>query len=190
VRIGIPVSGAPVGYDLEGGDWVAPYGRGRVADLVVHVTNLECRSANDFDVSATISFSNDGDGIQEIRLPKEFASSMFIWPREAPETGYQLKLEARSLWLNVQAGNTHAITTFNDGQAHFFRVRTVKEGNEIVSALYGKMKGGIGVGPGDGKNATIDFTYYLNPTPNDRNLEFSGNSLFKNLTRHETKHEP
>jgi hypothetical protein len=45
---------------------------------------------------------------------------------------------------------------------HFFWVRTVKdhEGN-IVSAHYGKIYGDF-----------MQFTYYLNPTPNDRNIEF------------------
>jgi hypothetical protein len=190
VGIGVPASGTPVGYDLEEGDWVAPYGSGKVTDLLVTVTNLQYRSNNDSDVSATISFPNDGDGIQEVKLPEEFANSMFIWPREAPVTGYQSKLEARRLWLNTQAGKTQNITTSNENQAHFFRVRTVKQGDQIVSGIYGKIKGGIGIGPGDGKSAAIGFTYYLNPTPNDRNLEFSGNTLFKNLTRHETTHVP
>ena len=45
---------------------------------------------------------------------------------------------------------------------YFFRVRTAKdhEGN-IVSAHYGKIYGDF-----------MQFTYYLNPTPNDRNIEF------------------
>lgn len=190
VSIGVPATGTPIGYDLEEGDWIAPYGKGLVADILVAIANLQYRGSNDSDVSATISFPNAGDGIQEVKLPTEFANSVFIWPRKAPEAGYQSSLEARRLWLNIKAGNTQNITTFNEKQAHFFRVRTVKQGDQIVSALYGKIRSGIAVGPGDGKNATIDFTYYLNPTSNDRNLEFSGNTLFKNLTRRETMHAP
>ena len=50
----------------------------------------------------------------------------------------------------------------NPNRNYFFRVRTVKndEGN-IVSAYYGKIYGDF-----------MQFSYYLNPTPNDRNIEF------------------
>ena len=45
---------------------------------------------------------------------------------------------------------------------YLFRVRTVEDhdGN-IVSARYGKIYGDF-----------MQFSYYLNPTPNDRNIEF------------------
>jgi hypothetical protein len=45
---------------------------------------------------------------------------------------------------------------------YFFRIRTVldEEGN-VKSACYGKIYGDF-----------MDFRYYLNPTPNSRNVEF------------------
>ena len=53
-----------------------------------------------------------------------------------------------------------------------FRVRTVtdKEG-KIVSANYGKIYGPIEYGR-MGQADRLMFSYYLNPTANDRNLEF------------------
>ncbi len=187
----IPVTGTPCGYDLEVADWVAPYGKGKVTDYIVTVTNLQYRSDNDSEISATVTFPNDGDGIQEIQLPKEFANSVFKWPRLAPEAGYLPQLETHRLWLNVERGHTQSIDTANENQAYFVRVRTVKQGGKIVSALYGKILGGIGVGPNGGKNGgVIGFTYYLNPTSLDRNLEFSGNTLFKDLPQSETTHVP
>jgi hypothetical protein len=74
-------------------------------------------------------------------------------------------------------------------QAFFFRVRSVKQGDKITSALYGKIPasgGGVGVGGSfiglgvkEGNVAVLSLTYYLNPTPNDRNLEWD---MKKNLS--------
>ena len=45
---------------------------------------------------------------------------------------------------------------------YFFRVRTLlDEHGNVKSALYGKIYGDF-----------MQFAYYLNPTPNDRNVEF------------------
>jgi len=58
-------------------------------------------------------------------------------------------------------------------------VRTVlDEKGNILSALYGKIHGDITVSGTLRETSKIIFTYYLNPTPNDRNIEFDPN---KNL---------
>jgi hypothetical protein len=45
---------------------------------------------------------------------------------------------------------------------YYFRVRTkLDENGNVVSARYGKIYGDF-----------MQFSYYLNPTPNDRNVEF------------------
>jgi hypothetical protein len=184
--------GVSCGYDLEEADWVAPYGKGKVADFLMTATKVLYRADNDYEAAITISFSNSSDGMQEIQLPKEFANSVFKWPREAPEDGYQPSLEAHRLWHNIghQEGTT-SIDTSKDHQTYFFRVRTMKQGNRIISALYGKITSGFYVSPDKtGQHGYIEFTYYLNPTALDQNLEFSGDSLFKNLPQDETTHEP
>jgi hypothetical protein len=49
----------------------------------------------------------------------------------------------------------------------------------VKSALYGKIAGPISCGA----QGYIEFTYYLNPTPNDRNMESDPTkNLFQNLT--------
>lgn len=74
-----------------------------------------------------------------------------------------------------------------------FRVRTVldDEGN-IVSARYGKIYGPIEYGESDsGSGGKIRFTYYLNPTPNDRNVEFDPEqNLFTDLKISEEVRSP
>ncbi len=185
----VPANGVGCGLDLMEADWVAPYGKGKVADINVTVTKLEYRSMADFDVSATVSFPPTDNGIQEIQLPKEFSSSLFRWPRMAPEVGYNTEIKTQSLWLNPPNGNAKSINTSKEGQAYFFRVRTVIQSGKITSALYGKILGGVAIGPDDSKSCSIGFTYYLNPTPQDRNLEFGAN-LFKGLPPLDEIHAP
>lgn len=183
VRADIPAVGKSCGYDLEAGDWMAPYGRGQTADFIITLTNREYESRSVFDVGATITFSNPLDGIQEAHLPKEYATSLFRWPRQAPDAGYQSLLTARS--AQFPEGGRKPIRTFNAGgtdQAYFFRVRTVEQNGKIVSVLYGKIDSGIAVDPIDSKTCGIFFTYYLNPVPLDRNMEFDlKRNLFANL---------
>ena len=67
------------------------------------------------------------------------------------------------------------------GKYFAFRTRVKLDKNgDIKEANYGKIYGPINYGNGVRK---IQFTYYFNPTPNDRNLEFNPKAnLFKNLT--------
>ena len=53
----------------------------------------------------------------------------------------------------------------------------------VKSALYGKMHGDIRLYAGTkAPKAGMGFTYYLNPTPNDRNVEFDpSRNLFAGL---------
>ena len=65
--------------------------------------------------------------------------------------------------------------------------RRKNESGKIVSALYGKIHGEIGYSWTRG----IRFIYYLNPTPNDRNLEFDpSRNLFTDLKPMEQVREP
>jgi hypothetical protein len=186
----IPAVGESCGFDLERADWTPPYGKGRTADFFVTLTR-RYTSWNDFDVAANITFPNSGDGILETQLPAEFANSLFKWPRLAPETGYQPTFQARYFWQNTQIGNTHMINTADENHAYFFRVRTVMAGDQVKSALYGKILGGIGIDPRNIKICELGFTYYLNPTPNDRNMEYDPNQdLFKNLDYMEIPRAP
>jgi hypothetical protein len=83
-------------------------------------------------------------------------------PHLAPEAGYE---PTRSSVVN---GN------FSPGREDiglFLRTRVRRDGEgKIVSANYAKVIGDFRVStPGPGG---FSLTYYFNPTPNDRNLEF------------------
>jgi hypothetical protein len=166
----IPSTTQSCGYDLEAGDWIAPWGKGTVADFVVTLKR-QYQDIRNYDDTVVISFSNPGDGIQETTLPKEFANSMFKWQREAPETDYQ-----PTLFLHLSSSSATGMhgdlgdNFYN--KKYFFRVRTEKQGDQIVSALYGKINAGISLAPNAPQTCGISIFYYLNPTPNDRNLEW------------------
>jgi len=173
----IPEFGKPIGFDLMKADWVKPYGNGEESDFIFTINvKLGGMTREKFgyrihDSSFHVGFSNDGDGIQSVYAEPNKGSVLRL-PRLAPEQGYETCLTRKSY--------SHKDGFFNekrDDQNYFFRVRTKKdeEGN-IVSALYGKIHGELDWDWMGG----VRFTYYLNPTPNDRNLEFDGkNNLLK-----------
>ena len=118
-----------------------------------------------FDHSLTVSFSNDGDGIQSVYRAKR-TGSMLRLSREAPVDGYHPEL-LKEVYQREPNAPPHS--DVREDQNYFFRIRTEKdEDGNIVSALYGKIYGDF-----EGfEHGTLRFTYYLNPTSNDRNLEF------------------
>jgi len=173
----IPATNTPVGFDLEAGDWVAPYGKGSVSDFIftMQIKTPYGRMTQPYDVIWTLSFSNKGDGVQSVLVPKNVGSA-FRLPRLAPETGYQPTL-VQEISYDGKQWKKGAV---GEDQNYFFRVRTVQDdqGN-IKSALYGKIAGPIECA----QIGRILFTYYLNPTPNDQNMEFDPKkNLFKNLS--------
>jgi hypothetical protein len=173
----IPDIQKPCGFDLEVGDWVAPFGEGKVTDLIVTVQR-EHTNQDQFSASANISFSNPLDGIQEVKLPEEWRCSEFKWLRLAPEIGYQPGFSTQS---KAEPGRVLFNSNARD-QAYFFRVRTAQRNGRIASALYGKIKGGIGFEGSETKTCSMAFTYYLNPTPLDQNMEFDPKrNLMKDL---------
>jgi len=177
-RLTIPAKSDPVGFDLEVGDWVAPYGKGTASDLIFTLSEKLpfVNPSQPYDVTNTLSFSNKGAGIQSVIGPPRNQGSTLRLPRFAPEDGYQPTL-VQELALN---GNNRLNGADSENQNYFFRVRTVlDESGKVKSALYGKIAGPISCGA----QGYIEFTYYLNPTPNDRNMEFDPKkNLFKNLS--------
>lgn len=185
----MPAYGIPLGYDLVKGDWLSPYGKGETADFIFRVDCQYGEKLKDgvpaFEAMLTLTFSNDGDGIQEI-IDSPLKGSVFHLPRYAPEDGY-----ANSWSLRAFESERKCSPMAREDMNYIFRVRTKKdEAGKIISALYGKIRGPIRYGvPVSG--AKMSMKYYLNPTPNDRNLEFDPNqNLFKNLSPLEKVSEP
>lgn len=157
LNLGMPVLEKPVGYDLMVGDWVGLYGKGISADIFF-TGHFDKYTNGESDFTLTVTFPNKGDGIQEFTVPESEKGSGLRSAHEAPENGYQAK------WVQTDnRGPGHPIKTNRDpNRNYYFRVRTkIDSRGNIVSTHYGKIYGDF-----------MRFTYYLNPTPNDRNVEF------------------
>ena len=181
----IPRENKPLGFDLMAGDWVAPYGKGRISDFIfkveippVHwVTNWYGTQPRPYPLRSgmiTLSFSNEGDGIQSTsHLP--YSRQL---PRMAPLDGYDCQLVKTQRYEVILKDHGQKLVKWYSNlekeKNYFFRVRTTKNGNgTVTSMLYGKITGEF---DNDGAiNDKISFTYYLNPDPNDRNMEFDPN---------------
>ncbi len=145
--IRFPEFNKAIGYDLMLGDWVAPYGKGVTVDFLFTENHADAKSGYTF----TISFPNPGDGIQGLTRDWSLGVSGLLSSQQAPMDGYQTKYD------QTQMPNPNRI--------YYFRVRTtIDDRGAVVSAHYGKIYGDF-----------MQFKYYLNPTPNDRDrVHFSG----------------
>lgn len=106
------------------------------------------------DYQSTVTFPNPGDGIREFHQNKIEEGSTLISPHKAPASGYQSRLVRSS-------------ANYNENRCYFLRVRS---GSGKGGPFYGKIYGDF-----------MNFTYYLNPTPNSRNIEFNPK---ENLIKH------
>lgn len=185
VETSIPARDAGVGFDLEVGDWVAPHGKGRESDLLFTYT-AEIRDCWTVSNQLLIACSNQQAGLH--RTAKHTGSS-FLSSYEAPQEGYQERVV-----LSFERTKDRILGGEGVGGSEYlvFRVRTVVDNKgSIVSAQYGKIYGPIEYGEKDQGVGGLRFTYYLNPTPNDRNLEFDPKqNLFKDLKPMEQVREP
>lgn len=193
VSADVPVLGQPCGYDLEVGDWVVPYGKGIKRDLIFTIKTKEVKDAGNYDAQGELTFKQLLDGVQETSVPDIGKNSVFRWERQAPENGYKPKYPLYNTWR--ESLHQKPVRNFKfgdkDWEGYFFRVRTVELDGKIVSAHYGKIRGGIVIEPRETPTCTIIFIYYFNPTPNDRNLEWdTQHNLFSNLSWEESPREP
>jgi hypothetical protein len=154
----------PYAYDLEIGDYVQPYGKGKTPDLVFRSVLLRNDGPMDLDYRLDVSFSNLGDGIisTEQNLWCTLRSPHYL----APNAQYKNK------WIytrTVKPGGGGK-TSANPNRCFYLRVRTkLDTAGKIMSANYAKIYGDFS-----------KFVYFYNPTPNDRNLEFDPD---KNLAK-------
>ncbi len=165
-------------YDLLMGDWLAPVGTGRVADVTFtrHPREDLGEGVNGADVrgpsyrdSMTVRFPGEGNGLVELHPPPSYRLRI----RTAPEDGY------RSEYLCWRGTNRKLEddSNYDENRCFCFRIRTRRDDRgRIVEAYYGKIYGDITFvyqfRPEFVPVASVCMSYYLNPTPLDRNLEW------------------
>jgi hypothetical protein len=162
----VPVLDEAVGFDLLKADWIPPYGRGQSSDILFKLTK-RVESFHNFGAELLVNFPKNGDGISE--MPDARSGSELRSAHTAPEEGYAPS-------LSLLQGNSKERGLYGmggDKTGYFFRVRTVvDEHGRVVSCMYGKIYGRIEYFPVSYKAAKVRFTYYLNPSVNNRNVEF------------------
>jgi len=165
VDIEIPEQNKSLGFDFEKGDWVAPYGMGVIADLHFFYS-LETQDLWTGVEQFEIANTNLMCGVQETEGD---TYSTFISKYEAPAEGFNYR------WNDIlNRTKTKIIERKKLAEENYliFRSRAIVDSQgKLVRANYGKIYPPIKHGV-DGGKAELSFTYYFNPIPNDRNLEF------------------
>ena len=159
----LPKTSGEFGFDLLMDDWIAPYGDGKVADFYVQ---REAVPSNDqITVNSSIIFKGEGDGAYIRKKVK--TTSDFETDYEADTNGvYQTCFPLRRFPWPGNPKHTESAIVKED---EYIVMRTRVEKNvkgEIIKAHYSTMLGPVHINKG------FDWLiYYVNPTPNDPNLE-------------------
>ena len=163
-----PKKETQIGFDLEVGDWVAPYGKGKVSDFVFILKIVKKPKKG---VEYILSFSNLNDGIQSYTSSNLQKGSNFIFPHEAPSDLYQKTLRKYNISKYPVIKN-YPHNNFNTKALYVFRIRTkTDKKNNITSAYYGMIDGEIRIS----RQGNLYFKYWLNTNSTSRSLEWIGN---------------
>ncbi len=185
--LGLSVQNEWLDYDLAAGDWVKPRGKGEVADIRFKFHNefkgwqmddermAKLRARPDFrnvseerlrelyakfDGDLEISFPGEKEGLVEER-ERFLPYSQLTMPHEAPTEGYAP--------TRRYTANTYSPRKEPENVGFFLRTRVkLDKDGKIISANYAKVTGDFQFDA----RGILGLTYYFNPTPNDRNLEF------------------
>ena len=170
-------------FDFIVGDWLPPHGNGRYADMVIRTNYRLNETINDrvwegltmYEFASDIEFPNEGNGLVEQSFVDISCGLKF---RMAPDSGY---IQSKTLRFGRRRKNTNlkmicpdVYTECNKNRCYCFRIRSrFDEKGNLVEAYYGKIYGDFQLDGWDKVGFRgVNFLYYLNPTPLDRNLEW------------------
>ncbi|HQM51466.1 MAG TPA: hypothetical protein PLJ71_22535 [Candidatus Hydrogenedentes bacterium] len=183
LEVTLPADTNSLGFDFLAGDWVGPYGKGTHADMVYTYDEKRGGRSN-YDLTITLSFPGEGNGFY---MRKKDKFSALVSDQVAALSGYRPE---GALRLHRVEGKYLCEERIADDDYLVFRVGNGREeSGGAKMAYYGKMYGPLEVPHAWTRKFTM--TYYFNPTPNDRNIEYAPrNNLFKGLKSYEDVYEP
>jgi hypothetical protein len=156
-----------VGFDCKTRSLVSPYGTGEVSDFMLTYSSNGKQRLN-LEKRITIKFPED---CGFIKLPKDLFSQ-FPSLHEAPEDSYTQELTFEFARTPTAILKDEGL---QDSEYFIMRSRVKRDKNgKIVSATYGKFYRFAFDESDDGKTGYLLLQFYVNPTPNDRNLEAEG----------------
>lgn len=152
-------------------DWMPPYGEGKHEDIKLSIQKEHhILRAGDLDhpfIQIKITFIDEGGGLEEMPNNLLIPESQFPYPYDAPMSLYAKNIFTADTYIKK--------TIFSTPNANFFfRIRPKYDGQgNMINALYGMVSGKNGKMETSGGKfwSAVDLNYFINPTPNDRNLE-------------------
>lgn len=170
----------PIGFDCFLADFVEPFGKGQNADFILHYeSDVPSRHATlrewAYQTNSLAVVAPTGGFITQ----KKDLFSCLVSDYEAPLKGYKNTIYCEYKRAGAKIFSDKKI---NENEYLFFYTRaTYGADGEIKYACYGKIYTfGYGECLDVENMAILRISYYCNPIPNDRNLEFDGkNNLFK-----------
>ena len=183
---GFDGTNAVLRYDFMVGDWLPPHGNGKHSDMTIR-THLAVGETLEiwrrhpitfYDFVSSVEFGGVGNGLVEKMVG---GKNLGLKIRNAPESGYSTQKEfrfgrrkqERKYGAKIVPEPEYYCESDKD-RCYCFRIRSKFDGKgKLVEAYYGKIYGDFQF-EGWIKSGLcgVDFLYYLNPTPLDRNLEW------------------
>ena len=184
VTVPFPKEDVWIGFDFEIGELVTPYGEGKKSDVLFKVncdgdTEVDDRwktiRYKTLDSKLWIKFPKEGEGWCGIVKNNLANYCVLKMPYKAPVDGY---ISERIIHKNKLGQSI-----MPSKQGLFMRIRRSNLSQDSVEYHYLKLNQDIKFHPYEsgthtsdlGKEKTyggVSFTYFYNPVPNDRNLEF------------------
>ena len=171
----VPELDRELGYDLRVGDWVKPFGAGETPHFWLTYSYRFTDTVREEWVA--LRFDNAHDGLVPFDPDRTGGSSLLRSDYVAPDGPYQNEWQW-SRYLEYNGGNrmvpTLEVSTFEANRCYYLRLDTeVDEDGTVVSAFYGKIYGDLLSQITALDKGQISWgAYYLNPTAQDRNVEF------------------
>ena len=166
-----------------------PHGKGKQSDVVL-MSHGDKPFPLTYNYSETLVIKSNNSVGGFIRKNKD-DWSILLSENEAPQDGYRSGL---TFFTTSKEGTPVVEDNLKENEYLLFRTRVLTDENgNLKSAHFGKIYGPLthGINSNDREGAGATITYYFNPTPNDRNLEFDGtNNLLNGLSSREQVHTP
>lgn len=187
VNLAIPEQRKRIGFDLVNADWIPPFGEGEKSHIYFKYSGYY-EHALELNGEVVIEIPEGGF----IQVTHRDTWSTYRFPYQAPEDGYEPIIVHKIYRKDGKAPGTNVWkSTLNKNIEGYLIKVVVGDGGGYLEkgAYFGKILGEFRFAPmseeDDGAPAFIEFTYYLNPSEGDRNIEFDpSRNLFKNEKRY------
>jgi hypothetical protein len=167
----IPKVSEPLGFDLMAGDWIPPYGDGKVPDFdVTYLRDGEGREYSNLEL--ILSTRDPFAGFVKIKSDNY---SAFKSPHHADKNAVYER-EIRFSFKKQpygKGGHRYVDGQMTADECIILRTRTrLDRDGRLAGAHYGKIYGPMYFGVARNAPGSVKMLHYFNPTENDTNLEY------------------